>query len=352
MNQEGLYSMKIGEVIRKYRKEKNLTQEEMAQMLGVTAPAVNKWENGNSLPDITLVAPIARLLDITPDTLLCFREALTEEEINRYTLELEERLKQDSYEDAFQWAREKLQQYPNCEKLYLDMAAVLCGWRLMKEIPDSEAHEEEITGYYTRALGSSDERIRYRAADSLFAFYLRKEDYDKAEEYLSCFSFQNPEKKRKQAQLYARTGRKQEAYRAYEELLFSGYQMINMDLHGIFSLAMEDGNREKARDIVERQERLARLFEMGEYNENMWRLELATAEQDGDTAADVMEKLLESCRTLGNYGKVSLFEHMGFKEVSEEFYRQLEENLRKGFRDEDTYGWLRGNERWEAITAG
>ena len=100
--------MKIGEVIRKYRKEKNLTQEEMAQMLGVTAPAVNKWENGNSLPDITLVAPIARLLDITPDTLLCFREALTEEEINRYTLELEERLKQDSYEDAFQWAREKL----------------------------------------------------------------------------------------------------------------------------------------------------------------------------------------------------------------------------------------------------
>ena len=222
----------------------------------------------------------------------------------------------------------------------------------MKEIPDSEAHEEEITGYYTRALGSSDERIRYRAADSLFAFYLRKEDYDKAEEYLSCFSFQNPEKKRKQAQLYARTGRKQEAYRAYEELLFSGYQMINMDLHGIFSLAMEEGNREKAHDIVERQERLARLFEMGEYNENMWRLELATAEQDGDTAADVMEKLLESCRTLGNYGKVSLFEHMGFKEVSEEFYRQLEENLRKGFRDEDTYGWLRGNERWEAITAG
>ena len=103
---------------------------------------------------------------------------------------------------------------------------------------------------------------------------------------------------------------------------------------------------------MERQERLARLFEMGEYNENMWRLELATAEQDGDTAADVMEKLLESCRTLGNYGKVSLFEHMGFKEVSEEFYRQLEENLRKGFRDEDTYGWLRGNERWEAITAG
>ena len=40
--------MQIGEKIRKYRKEKNMTQEEMANRLGDTAPAVNKWENGVS----------------------------------------------------------------------------------------------------------------------------------------------------------------------------------------------------------------------------------------------------------------------------------------------------------------
>jgi putative transcriptional regulator len=38
--------MKINEVIRKYRKEGNLTQEQIANYLGVTAPAVNKWVNG------------------------------------------------------------------------------------------------------------------------------------------------------------------------------------------------------------------------------------------------------------------------------------------------------------------
>ena len=43
--------MEIGQVIRKYRKEKNMTQEEMANRLGVTAPAVNKWENGASAAD-------------------------------------------------------------------------------------------------------------------------------------------------------------------------------------------------------------------------------------------------------------------------------------------------------------
>lgn len=41
--------MQIGEVIRENRKRKNLTQEEMARRLGVSTPAVNKWENGGSL---------------------------------------------------------------------------------------------------------------------------------------------------------------------------------------------------------------------------------------------------------------------------------------------------------------
>lgn len=41
--------MEIGQVIRKYRKEKYLTQEEMANCLGVTVPAVSKWETGGSL---------------------------------------------------------------------------------------------------------------------------------------------------------------------------------------------------------------------------------------------------------------------------------------------------------------
>ena len=54
--------MAIGDIIRKYRKNKGMTQEEMAACLGVTTPAVNKWEKGNTLPDITLLVPIARLL--------------------------------------------------------------------------------------------------------------------------------------------------------------------------------------------------------------------------------------------------------------------------------------------------
>lgn len=61
--------MTISEIIVKYRKELGLTQEGLAQRLGVTNQAVSKWESGQSCPDITLLPVIADLFGITLDEL-------------------------------------------------------------------------------------------------------------------------------------------------------------------------------------------------------------------------------------------------------------------------------------------
>lgn len=105
---KGDVPMSLGKVIRKYRKIRNLTQEEMAQRLGVTAPAVNKWENENSYPDILLLAPIARLLGISLDTLLSFREELTMEEITGILYEAEKKLKEESFEGGVSMGKENI----------------------------------------------------------------------------------------------------------------------------------------------------------------------------------------------------------------------------------------------------
>ena len=112
-----------------------MTQEKMAERLGVTAPAVNKWENENSYPDILLLAPIARLLGISLDTLLSFREELTMEEITGILYEAEKKLKDESFEDAFQWAKKTLEEYPNCELLILNLAILFDAQCIMQEIP-------------------------------------------------------------------------------------------------------------------------------------------------------------------------------------------------------------------------
>ena len=54
--------MRIGEQIKNYRKTARLTQEQVANYLGVSTPAVNKWEKGNTYPDISLLPALARLL--------------------------------------------------------------------------------------------------------------------------------------------------------------------------------------------------------------------------------------------------------------------------------------------------
>ena len=55
--------MDMGEMIRKRRTALGMTQEQVAQRLGVTAPAVNKWERGVTCPDIGLLPALARLLE-------------------------------------------------------------------------------------------------------------------------------------------------------------------------------------------------------------------------------------------------------------------------------------------------
>ena len=56
--------MNMKEMIKEKRLEKGYTQEQLADFLGITAPAVNKWEKGSSYPDITLLCPLARLLGV------------------------------------------------------------------------------------------------------------------------------------------------------------------------------------------------------------------------------------------------------------------------------------------------
>lgn len=344
--------MQIGEIIRKYRKEKNITQEEMARRLGVTAPAVNKWENGNSMPDIMLLAPIARMLGITVDTLLSFREELTEEEISSFVQEADTRLKKESYEEVFQWVKKTLELYPNCGQLIWQMAVVLDGWRLAKKVPDSEKYDAYINDCYLRVLDSQDEDLSIKAADSLFGFYSRTEQYEKAEEYLVYFSKQNPERKRKQAFIYSKTNRMDEAWRTYEELLFSGYQIISMVLSDMYLLAMQEKDRENAHMLVEKQMCLAKLFEMGEYQEAAAGLDLAVAEQNVEKTLQIMERMLSGLDTISSFSKSSLYRHMTFKSPREEFLAGIRRNLLENFRDEETFGFLRGEKRWNELVEG
>ena len=63
--------MEFAERLKRYRKAKNFTQQELADLLGVSNKSVSRWESGGGYPDIVLLGPLARALDVTVDALLC-----------------------------------------------------------------------------------------------------------------------------------------------------------------------------------------------------------------------------------------------------------------------------------------
>lgn len=62
--------IKTGKFILELRKEKEMTQKELAEKLGVTDRAVSKWENGRGMPDVSLMKPLCEILGITVSELL------------------------------------------------------------------------------------------------------------------------------------------------------------------------------------------------------------------------------------------------------------------------------------------
>ena len=59
----------MGQIIRRLRKERNLTQEELAEQLNITYQAVSRWENGTGMPDISQIVPLSNLFGVTTDVL-------------------------------------------------------------------------------------------------------------------------------------------------------------------------------------------------------------------------------------------------------------------------------------------
>lgn len=100
--------MIINEIIKKRRQDLNLTQEKVAEYLGVSTPAVNKWEKGVSYPDITILPALARLLETDLNTLLSFHENLSDEEIGQFINKLTYLIQTKGFEAGYKLAMENL----------------------------------------------------------------------------------------------------------------------------------------------------------------------------------------------------------------------------------------------------
>lgn len=337
--------MNIGTIIRTYRKEKHMTQEELATRLGVTTPAVNKWENGNSLPDITLLAPIARLLGISTDTLLSYEETLSNQEINQIALDVNEKMQKENYETAFSFAMEKIQKYPNCENLIFNLAPLLESYLILLSENESIKYEKQIYALYQRLLESDNSKIANQALLSLFSHSLAKEDYGDAQAYLDRLPKQEHNTDQYQAVLYDKQGKTLEAYQLYEKMLLSGYSNLSWAFLGLYRMAMRENDFDRAYWLLGKHKELAHLLEMGIYQEISPEWDFMVAKKDVDGALRILEILVENVNSLDAFKNSALYCHTKFSEHGTE---NLTFMLKKCFEGEELE-FLKGEKRYQEL---
>lgn len=179
----------IGQIIRKLRKERNFTQEELAEQLNISAQAVSKWENGTSLPDISQVVPLASVFGVTTDVLFDLEGTNAVEEGYRIVGEAEE-IKQygnlSTYLAAYDHLLDGLKTYPNnlillnnCVGFGLSLCLPENGWLYAAERADEIAAETERQAKLIVSYSKNASDI-LRAHQVLLILYSSQGEYGRA----------------------------------------------------------------------------------------------------------------------------------------------------------------------------
>ncbi len=155
--------IKIGENIKRLRKAKNVTQEQIAEVLGISVTAVSKWERCETYPDITLLFPLAHYFEVTLDELMGYDEARIQAEIAE-TLEYYRSIWLTEQEKAREAIVKAYGKYPND---YLVMHYYM--WNLAGDMADNDTktlleHKGEFLTICDKILsGCTEETVRLNA---------------------------------------------------------------------------------------------------------------------------------------------------------------------------------------------
>ena len=117
--------MNIGATIKKLRKQKDMTQEQLAEYLNISPQAISRWEINSTLPDITLIPMLANIFDVTTDMLLGVDIDAKEKRIEAIKKEAENCTCKKQYDEAERLLRAALKEYPNSYILMDKLALVL-----------------------------------------------------------------------------------------------------------------------------------------------------------------------------------------------------------------------------------
>lgn len=164
----------FGDNLKRLRKEKELTQENLADYLGVTFQAVSKWERNESYPDISMLPVIASFFDVTVDELLGVDKAKSEQDIIENIKEYDNLTDQKLMKQLINGLKSK---YPYDFRVLIRYLA--CLVRFSKDL--TAVSSEIISIYNNIQQNCTNDRIRIKAKRIMIEYYRSQLNDDNSE---------------------------------------------------------------------------------------------------------------------------------------------------------------------------
>ena len=136
--------LNFSENIIRLRREKKITQEQLADFMGVTKSSVSKWETKQSLPDLLLLPQLANFFDITIDELLGYEPQLGKEQIQKIYLDLAVAFTKEPFETVMERCERLVKQYYSCYPFLYQISCLLLNHFMLAE---GEIRQREILTY-------------------------------------------------------------------------------------------------------------------------------------------------------------------------------------------------------------
>ena len=153
--------LKLGENLKKFRLQRELTQEQLADVLGVSAQAVSRWENGTTYPDITLLPTIVSYFEITLDELMGMENWRSEEQLKELLGQLEENGSKGLIYENILLLRDAVKTYPTNYELQFRLVNQLA----FCEYKDGRGLSEEEKISFNREAAEIGNRILSHCTD-------------------------------------------------------------------------------------------------------------------------------------------------------------------------------------------
>jgi len=164
----------IAENLKSLRKGKDMTQEEVAEILGVSPQSVSKWERGDTYPDITFLPSLANLFMTSVDALVGMDKINDAEAKTSVFMKGQKLIFDGDNEGAAAIYADALKTYPNDETIMLELAMVLA-------LDGDRAKADQAMSLCERILsGNPAEYVQYTARAALCYIYLKTGEKEKA----------------------------------------------------------------------------------------------------------------------------------------------------------------------------